>query len=130
MKKFWKFLGITALAAALLPYRVNRDEETGDLTLDALLWQGKKSIRDGEKHINVNFAPWFSPNRTDDLDSLELNDETDDLDVLDEDLDDLEEEFADLDEDLADPEEKEAGSGPVVEITLSIEKDEADPAQA
>lgn len=137
MKKFWKFLGITALAAALIPYRVNKDDETGDLTLDALLWQGKKSIRDGEKHINVNFAPWFSPNRTDDLDSLELNDGTDGLDVLDEDLDDLEEEFADLEEefadldgDPADPEKKEAGSEPVVEITLSIEKDETDPAQA
>lgn len=121
MKKFWKFLGITALAAAVIPYRVNRDDETGDLTLEALLWQGKKSIRDGEKHINVNFAPWFSSNRTDDLDSLELTDEPDDLaqDVLDEDFDDLEEE-------PAEPEEGE----PVVEITVSIEKDEADPAQA
>lgn len=118
MKKFWKFLGITALAAALIPYRVNKDDETGDLTLDALLWQGKKSIRDGEKHINVNVAPWFSPNRTDDLDSLELKDEPEEeFDVLDED-------FADTDDGLDAPEEE-----PAVEITVSIEKDEADPAQ-
>lgn len=114
MKKLWKFLGVTALAAALVPYRVDRDEVTGDLTMDALFWQGKKSVRDGEKHINVNFAPWFSPNRTDDLDSLELEEDPEvlegDFEILDEDLDDL---------DVAQPD-----GGPVVEITVTVTPDE------
>lgn len=106
MKKFWKVLGITALAAALVPYRVEKDDKNGDVTFDALLWQGKKSIRDDGKHINVNFAPWFSPNRTDDLDSLELPDDDeldlDDVDDLDVDLDDLDTELDELDlEDVA-----------------------------
>lgn len=119
MKKFWKVLGITALAAALVPYRVEKDDKNGDVTFNALLWQGKKSIRDGEKHINVNFAPWFSPNRTDDLDSLELpnDDDVDDLDGLDDldvELDGLDAELDDLD----------------TEITTSVQKDEPEAPQA
>lgn len=114
MKKLWKFLGVTALAAALVPYRVDKDEETGDLTLDALLWQGKRSVRDGEKHINVNFAPWFSPNRTDDLDSLEPE----------EDPEVLEGDFEILDEDLDDLDEAQADGGSVVEITVTVSPDE------
>lgn len=124
MKKFLKFLGITALAAALVPYRVDKDEETGDLTLDALLWQGKRSVRDGEKHINVNFAPWFSPHRTDDLDSLEPEDPEEDLEALEEDLEALEEDFEALDEDLDDLDETQADGAPTVEITVTVTPDE------
>lgn len=129
MKKLWKILGITALAAALVPYRAERDGETGDLTLDALLWQGKRTVRDGEKHFNVSFAPWFSPDRTDDLDSLELDGETDGkVDVLDEDFDDLD----DIASYAAAPRSDEypPAEEPAVEITLSVENDEGGPAQA
>lgn len=39
MKKFWKILGITALAAAVIPYRVEGDEVTGTVTVKSLLWK-------------------------------------------------------------------------------------------
>lgn len=39
MKKFWKVLGFTALAAALTPYRVEKNEETGEKSYQALLWR-------------------------------------------------------------------------------------------
>lgn len=38
MKKFWKALGIAALAA-VVPVRVQRDEETGKKTFQSLLWK-------------------------------------------------------------------------------------------
>ena len=37
MKKFWKVLGITALAAAVVPVRFQKDEETGKKTFRSLL---------------------------------------------------------------------------------------------
>lgn len=54
MKKFWKVLGLTALAAALVPYRVRRDDETGALTVRALLWKATEKVNpDGAKDINI-----------------------------------------------------------------------------
>ncbi len=38
MKKFWKALGIAALAAAV-PVRVSKDEQTGKKTFQSLLWK-------------------------------------------------------------------------------------------
>ena len=38
MKKFWKALGIAALAAAV-PVRFKKDEETGKKTFQSLLWK-------------------------------------------------------------------------------------------
>ena len=38
MKKFWKALGIAALAA-VVPVRVQKDEETGKKTFQSLLWK-------------------------------------------------------------------------------------------
>lgn len=41
MKKFWKVLGLGALAAGLTPYKVERNEETGESVYQALLWRVK-----------------------------------------------------------------------------------------
>ena len=48
MKKFWKALGLTALAAAVLPYRIRRDQEENTTTVDALLWQAARRPGEGE----------------------------------------------------------------------------------
>ena len=48
MKKLWKALGITALAAAVLPYRIRRDQEENTTTVDALLWQAVRRPGEGE----------------------------------------------------------------------------------
>ena len=38
-KKLLKALGIAALAAAVIPYRVEKNEEKDELTVQALLWK-------------------------------------------------------------------------------------------
>lgn len=48
MKKFWKALGITALAAGVIPYYVDSDESKCTRTIRALLWQVK--THPSEKH--------------------------------------------------------------------------------
>ena len=48
MKKFWKALGITALAASVIPYYVDSDESKCTKTIRALLWQVK--THPSEKH--------------------------------------------------------------------------------
>lgn len=45
MKKFWKAMGIAALAA-LVPVRVKKDEKTGKKTFQSLLW--KVDVAPGE----------------------------------------------------------------------------------
>ena len=47
MKKFWKALGIAALAA-VVPVRVKKDEETGVKSFQSLLWKLDISPKDGE----------------------------------------------------------------------------------
>ena len=65
MKKFWKVLGITALAASLIPYRVNKDEETETTTMDALLWQAIRRPGEGEDKGQVDINLGFkSPLQT------------------------------------------------------------------
>ncbi|MDE7220327.1 MAG: hypothetical protein K2O45_12015 [Oscillospiraceae bacterium] len=39
MKKFWKILGLGALAVGLTPYKVEKNEETGESSYQALLWR-------------------------------------------------------------------------------------------
>ena len=39
MKTIWKVLGAAAVVASLTPYKVHRDEETGERTIEALLWK-------------------------------------------------------------------------------------------
>lgn len=50
MKKFIKFLGITAALAAVTPYRFDKDEETQELTMQALLWKAAARPNDEGKH--------------------------------------------------------------------------------
>lgn len=54
MKKFWKALGLTALAAALVPYRIEGDKQTGSLTVQALLWKATEKVKaDGTKDLSI-----------------------------------------------------------------------------
>jgi len=39
MKTFWKVLGAAAVVASLTPYHYNKNEETGEQSLQALLWK-------------------------------------------------------------------------------------------
>ncbi len=58
MKKLWKALGITALAASLIPYRVRKDHETNATTMDALLWQATRRPGPGEDkgQLDITFG--------------------------------------------------------------------------
>ncbi len=57
MKMFWKVLGAAALAVGLTPYRVNTNEETGEKTYRALLWQATKTPQEGEKDaLSINIG--------------------------------------------------------------------------
>lgn len=58
MKTFWKVLGFAALAAGLTPYKVEKDEETGEKNYQALLWAGSSKSGKGEdKHeILINLG--------------------------------------------------------------------------
>jgi len=58
MKKFWKALGITALAATLIPYRVHKDHDTDTTTMDALLWQAIRRPGEGEDkgQLDITFG--------------------------------------------------------------------------
>ena len=39
MKKLLKAIGLAALVAGMLPYRIEQSKETGERTFEALLWQ-------------------------------------------------------------------------------------------
>lgn len=59
MKKFWKILGLGALAAGLTPYKVEKNEETGENSYQALLWRitSTPSEEEGEKRrIDINLG--------------------------------------------------------------------------
>lgn len=59
MKKFWKMLGITALAAGLTPYKVEKNEETGVRTYQSLLMRITTSPgeEEGEKRrFDINLG--------------------------------------------------------------------------
>lgn len=58
MKKLLKALGVTALVASVLPYRVRKDEETDTTTVDALLWQAVRRPGQGEdkNQVDVTFG--------------------------------------------------------------------------
>lgn len=57
MKKFWKILGLGALAVGLTPYKVEKNEETGESSYQALLWRGTSRVDEaGEKQIGVNLG--------------------------------------------------------------------------
>lgn len=71
MKAFWKVLGFAALVAGLAPYKVDKNEETGESSYQALLWRGSiKPGEDGEKReVLVNFGEGTLPSKV--LDAVE-----------------------------------------------------------
>lgn len=58
MKAFWKVLGFSALAAGLTPYKVEKNEETGESTYQALLWRGSTKPGEGgsKREVLINLA--------------------------------------------------------------------------
>ena len=58
-KKHWKILGVVAAAAALAPVVFRKNDETGEKTVDALLWQYKSrpNAETGKRDIEVNILP-------------------------------------------------------------------------
>lgn len=58
MKKFWKILGLGALAAGLTPYKVEKNEETGENSYQALLWRITVGPGENEtkKAIDINLG--------------------------------------------------------------------------
>lgn len=52
MKKFWKALGLAAIAAAVVPVKVKKDEETGKRTYQSLL--GKLDFLHGEEGTAID----------------------------------------------------------------------------
>ena len=50
----FKVVGAAALAAGLLPHKVDMNDETGELEVDALLWQVK---RDAQGQYALNLLP-------------------------------------------------------------------------
>ena len=63
MKNFWKVLGVAALAVGLTPYKVEKDEETGENKYQALLWQAKREKKGGENEkgeLNITLG-FYSP---------------------------------------------------------------------
>ncbi len=67
--KFWKVLAGLAAAAALIPYQVEKDEETGTLKLKALTWEATRSPNpeDGGTQVEVSILPGLSPVDVEDL---------------------------------------------------------------
>ena len=57
MKKFLKVLGAAALIAGLTPYQVEKNEETGERKVKALLWQvsRKPSLSGDKDDISIKF---------------------------------------------------------------------------
>ena len=53
MKTFWKVLGFAALAAGLTPYKVEKDEETGENSYQALLWRGTSKPGEGDTKRDI-----------------------------------------------------------------------------
>ena len=58
MKKFWKILGLGALAVGLTPYKVEKNEETGESSYQALLWRISSTPGEGEnkRAIDINLG--------------------------------------------------------------------------
>ena len=76
MKKVLKILGITAAVAALTPYRIHKDKETGEKKVEALLWRATAAPKDGEEKmtldVSVGFQSPFTPKSEEPLFEEEL----------------------------------------------------------
>ena len=58
MKKFWKILGLGALAVGLTPYKVEKNEETGENSYQALLWRitSTPGNEETKREIGINLG--------------------------------------------------------------------------
>lgn len=58
MKTFWKLLGAAALVSGLTPYKVEKDEETGEKSYQALLWRitSKRTEDEDKREIGINLG--------------------------------------------------------------------------
>lgn len=59
MKTFWKFLGVAALAAGLAPYKIEKNEETGENSYQSLLMKVTTTLDEetGEKRrFSINLG--------------------------------------------------------------------------
>ena len=112
MKKFWKVLGLGALAAGLTPYKVEKNAETGENSYQALLWRitSAPGQEEGEKRrIGINLGEGTLTSKL--MDAMEKKDEphlfSDELSVeyhagdAADVLEDLAEKAADAAEDVA-----------------------------
>lgn len=112
MKKFWKVLGLGALAAGLTPYKVEKNEETGEKSYQALLWRITSSPASEDKKIDIGINLGEGTLTSKLMDIMEKKDEphlfSDELSVeyhtgaAAEAAEDLAEKAADVAEDLAD----------------------------
>lgn len=59
MKTFWKVLGAAALAIGLTPYKVEKNEETGENSYQALLWQMTSKPGEGEEKRKIDVELGF-----------------------------------------------------------------------
>ena len=62
MKKLTKILGtigVAALAAGLTPYCFQKDDETGDIEVKALLWSLKKSVGEESDEYTLELLPFL-----------------------------------------------------------------------
>lgn len=112
MKKFWKVLGLGALVAGLTPYKVEKDEETGEKSYQALLWRITSAPIGEDKKIDIGINLGEGTLTSKLMDALEKKDEhhlfSDELsveyssgDLLDA-VEDAAEKAADAAEDVAD----------------------------
>lgn len=112
MKKFWKVLGLGALAAGLTPYKVEKNAETGENSYQALLWRitSAPGQEEGEKRrIGINLGEGTLTSKL--MDAMEKKDEphlfSDELSVeyhagdAADAIEDLAEKAADVAEDVA-----------------------------
>ena len=53
MKTFLKVLGTTALLAALVPVKFQKDEETGEMSCQSLLWKLKVAPAKGDENTEI-----------------------------------------------------------------------------
>ena len=58
MKKFWKILGLGALAVGLTPYKIEKNAETGESSYQALLWRITSAPGEGDnkREIGINLG--------------------------------------------------------------------------
>ena len=83
MKTIWKVLIGTAAVAAVTPYKVEKDEETGAVKLTSATWSATYNKGEEGSRLTVNLLPMFaksaqSEDECEDEDCCCCGEETDD----------------------------------------------------